>query len=144
MEFAFNNQEHSATHHSPFFLMYGSHPIALPMQFVKSKVPSIQEWLRKRQRAQEEAGAALEYATAQMATHVCRHSQPFKEGQKVWLEITHCDDGYPFRKLDAKRHGPFKIAKVLSKLMYKLALPKTMKIHLVVHASLLSPYHETP
>ena len=57
--------------------------------------------------------------------------------------MTHHENSYPFKNLAPKRHGPYKIEKVLSRLVYKLRLPKTMKIHPVVHASLLSAYHET-
>lgn len=57
--------------------------------------------------------------------------------------MTHHEDGYPFKKLAPKRHGPFRIQKVLSRLVYKLALLSNTKIHPVVHASLLTPYHET-
>lgn len=143
MEFAFNNREHSATKHSPFFLMYRSHPKGLPTAYARSRVPSVNEWLRIRGKAHEEAKSALEYATAQMARRLNRKFTPFHEGQKVWLEMTHHEDGYPFRKLAPKRHGPFKIHKVLSKLVYKLALPSNTKIHPIVHASLLTSYLET-
>jgi hypothetical protein len=57
--------------------------------------------------------------------------------------MKHHSNGYPFRKLAPKQHGPFKIQKVLSRLVYQLTLPKHMKIHPMFHASLLSPYHET-
>jgi hypothetical protein len=57
--------------------------------------------------------------------------------------MKHHSDGYPFRKLAPKQHGPFKIQKVLSRLVYQLTLPKHMKIHPVFHVSLLSLYHET-
>lgn len=143
MEFALNNQEHSATKHSPFFLMYRSHPKAFPTVFPNSKVPSIQEWTLSKIRAQEEAGAALELATQRMAARVNRNFIPFQEDQKVWLETKNLETGYPYRKLAPKREGPFKIREVLSPLVYKLGLPKRMKCHDVFHASLLTPYHET-
>ena len=46
-------------------------------------------------------------------------------------------------KFTPKREGPFLITKVLSSLSYQLKLPDTWKIHLVFHASPLSPYLET-
>lgn len=113
MEFAFNNREHSATKHSPFFLMYGSHPKGLPTSYARSRVPSVNEWLQIREKAHEEAQSALEHATAQMAKQLNQRFSPFQEEQKVWLEMTHHEDGYPFKKLAPKRHRPFKIQKVL-------------------------------
>ena len=44
LEFAFNNREHSATKQSPFYLMYGSHPKALPLHFPISKVRYKNGW----------------------------------------------------------------------------------------------------
>lgn len=143
MEFAFNNREHSATRYSPFFLMLGSHPKAVPSTFPRTKVPSIQQWLLQRQRIREEANAAMDLATSRMASRFYRHFQPFSKGQKVWLEMTHFNDGYPFKKLAPKRQGPFTIKEVLGKLVYRLDLRGQRKIHDVFHASLLTPYHET-
>ena len=47
-------------------------------------------------------------------------------------------------KLAPKRYGPFKIIKEISPVAYWLQLPLTWMIHDVFHASLLSPYSETP
>jgi hypothetical protein len=46
-------------------------------------------------------------------------------------------------KLAAKRHGPFKITRVLSPLNYQLELPAQWRIHDVFHVDLLTPYRET-
>src|SRR3979490_568157 len=39
-----------------------------------------------------------------------------------------------------KREGPFKVIEVLSPLSYRLELPRSWKIHPVIHITLLSPY----
>lgn len=142
MEFAFNNQEHSVTKHSLFFLMYGSYLKGLPTSYAHSRVSLVNEWLWIREKAHEKAQSALEHATAQMAKRLNQGFSPFQEEQKVWLEMTHHEDGCLFKKLASKRHRPFRIQKVLSRLMYKLALPSNTKIHPVIHTSLLTPYHE--
>ena len=49
----------------------------------------------------------------------------------------------PTVKLAPKRHGPFKITRVLSPITYQLELPPQWKIHDVFHIDLLTPYHET-
>jgi hypothetical protein len=46
-------------------------------------------------------------------------------------------------KLAPRRHGPFQITQVISPVAYKLALPHQWTIHLVFHASLLTPYVKT-
>src|SRR5690606_41852111 len=50
----------------------------------------------------------------------------------------------PTRKLDYRRHGPFKITKVVSPHAYKLDLPLTLKIHHVQNVSLLDPASKDP
>jgi hypothetical protein len=61
----------------------------------------------------------------------------------VWLEGRHIKTHQPMAKLATKRHGPFKITRVLSPLNYQLELPAQWKIHNVFHADLLTPYRET-
>jgi len=41
-------------------------------------------------------------------------------------------------------YGPFRVATKISHIAYYLTLPETWKIHNVFHASLLTPYKETP
>jgi hypothetical protein len=70
--------------------------------------------MQKRQHAQEEAKAVMDYAAAQMAKRLNHKFTPFQQGQKVWLEMKHHSDGYSFCKLAPKQHRPFKVQKVLS------------------------------
>ena len=48
----------------------------------------------------------------------------------------------PSIKLSPKRHGPFKVKKVLSPITYQLDLPIQWKIHDIFHIDLLTPYQE--
>jgi hypothetical protein len=50
---------------------------------------------------------------------------------------------YQASKLNPKWYGPFRIAKVISPVAYRLELPNNWWIHDVFHASLLAPYRET-
>ena len=47
------------------------------------------------------------------------------------------------KKLAPKCYGPFEILKKVSKVAYKLRLPKQMKIHNVFHVNLLFPFIHT-
>jgi Chromo (CHRromatin Organisation MOdifier) domain len=64
-------------------------------------------------------------------------------GSKVWLEGANLKLTHPKAKLDAKRYGPFLITKVISPVVFQLALPPQWRIHDVFHASLLTPHKET-
>jgi len=67
----------------------------------------------------------------------------WKKGQEVWLDTKNLALPYGTIKLALRRHGPFKIEKVLSPVAYQLCLPLQWTIHPVFHTSLLTPYTET-
>ena len=69
--------------------------------------------------------------------------QRYKTGDQVWLEGHNLRIDQPSTKLTPKRHGPFKIKKVLSPITYQLELPPQWKIHYIFHVDLLTPYHKT-
>jgi hypothetical protein len=61
----------------------------------------------------------------------------------VWLEGRNLRIDQPAAKLAPRRHGPFRVAQVMSPVSYRLALPLQWKIHSVFHIDLLSPHRET-
>ena len=67
----------------------------------------------------------------------------YQDGDLVWLEGRNLHLDRPAVKLAPKRHGPFKVTRVLSPITYQLELPPQWKIHNVFHIDLLTPYHET-
>ena len=68
----------------------------------------------------------------------------YNTGDQVWLEGKNLKFPHQVTKLAPKRYGPFKIIKTISPVAYRLQLPPTWTIHNMFHASLLSPYSETP
>jgi hypothetical protein len=96
--------------------------------------------------ARSEATAVLKIAEEAVKA---QHDIYGAEGPKlqpddlVWLEGKNLKTQYPLAKLAPKPYGPFRIDKEIGLGFYKLELPKHMKIHLVFHASLLTPYTET-
>ena len=101
----------------------------------------------------EEVGAALAKAKEDMKRYYDRgrtERPEYAPGDKVWLEGKNLKTIRPKAKLDAKRHGPFTVTEVLgdnpdTAVNFRLDIPKSWKrIHPVFHASLLTPYVETP
>jgi hypothetical protein len=92
--------------------------------------------------ARSEATAALKIAEEAMKAQRDIYGA---EGPKlqtdnlVWLEGKNLKTQYPSAKLAPKQYGPFKIDKEIGLGSYQLELPKHLKIHLVFHASLLTP-----
>ena len=139
-EFTHNHHLHSVTSQSLFFLMMGYEPHALPSIIQNSAIPAVETRLKNLTAIWNEALAAHELARQVMAACTQWRFVPFKKGEKVWLEAWNLKHSVTNPKFAPKREGPFTITKVLSPITYQLCLPKTWKIHLVFHATLLSPY----
>ena len=64
-EFTHNQRTHEALKQTPFYLMYGANPVALPLA-VKTTAPAATEHLSSLNKAREEALAAHELAHQKM------------------------------------------------------------------------------
>ena len=142
LEFSYNQKPHAKMLKSPFYLMYGENPMAIPIAYQKTNLPAVNDWLESLHHARDEAQAAHESARQQMLQKITSKFKPFWMGDKVWLESKNLKLWYESRKLVLKCEEPFKIQEVLGPLTYCLELPKQWKIHPVFHATLLSPYKE--
>ena len=143
LEFSHNQRPHSVTKQSPFHLMMGYEPRAIPGIIPESDAPSVTERLSKLQASRDEALAAHETARRHMADRITRTFTPFKEGEEVWLETTNIKMMPDHPKFKEKRTGPFKITRKLSDWAYELELPADWKVHPVFHASLLTRFTTT-
>ena len=122
--------------------MMGYEPRALPSVISNTSIPAVEARLKTLSTARNEALAAHELARQVISSRSRRGFKPFAKGDKVWLEAQNLKRLIINPKFAPKWEGPFTITKVLSPIVYQLRLPKTWKIHLVFHASLLSPYRE--
>ena len=76
-------------------------------------------------------------AMAKSANLHCRDVE-FLPGQLVWLKTDHLQlAGSLSRKLAVKWAGPYKILEAVNPVAMKLDLPKAIKLHPVVHVSML-------
>ena len=141
-EFAHNHHPHSVTNQSPFYLMMGYEPHALPLVIADTSIPAVESRLKTLSTTRNEALAAHELAQQVMSSRFQKGFKPFAKGDKVWLEARTLKRLIINPKFAPKLEGPFTITKILSPIIYQLRLPKTWKIHPGFHASLLSPYCE--
>jgi len=141
LEFIHNSRRHTNRAQSPFELMFGYAPPALPTSFEDTNIPELDERLQLLSRIRREALTAHEIARQRMLHHIKSDFQPFTQGQKVWLENQNLKTMYN-KKITPKREGPFPIKEVLGPITYRLALPRHWKIHDSFHACLLSPYKQ--
>jgi hypothetical protein len=141
LEFTHNNRRHADRQHTPFELMFGESPVAVPLSFENTKYPTMGERMKTLIRNREEALAAHELARSRMAERRKSTFVPFTKGDQVWLDSRNLKTIY-HKKMKPKREGPFLITKVLGPVTYRLRLPVSWRIHNVFHAALLRPYKE--
>ena len=142
-EFAYNNAKHEGTKETPFFLEYGRHPRAGPTLVKTGTNTDLNDIMRQRHDAQEQAKAALNLAAERMKYYYDLGVQgvPFKVGDKVLLSLK--DYQRTERALQAKYEGPFEIIEQITPVTFKLKLPARFRaIHPVFHASKLVTYTE--
>jgi hypothetical protein len=142
MEFTHNNRRHADRQKTPFELMFGDSPIAIPLSFENTKFPTVEDKMKMLIKNREEALAAHELARTRMMERRKSTFTPFKQGDKVWLDTRNLKTNH-HKKIGPRREGPFEITKVIGPVTYQLNLPKTWKIHNVFHAVLLRQYKET-
>ena len=135
-EFVHSIWPHSTTRRSPFYLIMGYEPQALPNISNKTDLPTVEKQLNELIKARDEASAAHELARFTMKNWIQSKFTPFIIGDKVWLEARNLKRNVTNPKFTTRIEGPFKITKVLSSLSYQLEIPKSWKIHLVLHTSL--------
>ena len=141
VEFTHNNWWHANRKHTPFELMYGESPKAMPIMFGKTKYPLIKQHMHNLIPDREEALAAHKLAMRRIADRQKNTFVLFKVGDKVWLYMRNIKTTYN-PKIGPRREGPFEISDVLGPLTYRLNLPNSWWIHNVFHAILLWPYVE--
>jgi hypothetical protein len=155
VEFAINNTKHASSGFTPFFLNYGLHPktpLSVQLPAVEEApvtdlgAPAVTKFVADLQAAITKAKALLQAAQdRQKACADKRRGQDpdYVVGQEVLLSSKHIPLKHPgSNKLLPRWLGPFRVAKRISSVSYKLALPTTMsRLHPVFHASLLKPYY---
>ena len=66
LEFMHNNRQHADHQNTPFELMLGITPVAIPLSFENTKYPTIEDKMKKLLQEREEALAAHELARSRM------------------------------------------------------------------------------
>ena len=80
LEFTHNNRRHADRQNTPFELMFGESPVAIPLSFENTKYPSIEEKMGTLLRNREEVLAAHELARSCMIIQQKSAFVPFKIG----------------------------------------------------------------
>jgi hypothetical protein len=145
-EFAMNNSVHSSLHKTPFFLVFGQHPLT-PLaaeMLIEDKVACARafSFAQERKQAFHQAMQQLTMARDRYKSYKDANLKDvsFEVGQQVLLSTVNLNKHNYNRKLFPKFVGPFPIIEKINDVAYRLELPPTMTIHNVFHVSLLKAY----
>jgi hypothetical protein len=134
-----NNSKNVSTGYAPSKLLIRWEPPLTPRQTNPSNNQLAERTVEQLKQHRTLTTSALN----QLANNKAPKEANYKQGQQVWLEAKNLALPYGTIKLAPRRHGPFRITKIISPVVYKLELPHQWNIHPVFHASLLTPYTET-
>ena len=136
-EFTHNSWKNETMGQTPFETLMGYTPRAEIFN-VASSIHTMALCLRDWKKAREEAQWLMIKAQKKWAQRRTLE-WTFKIGDWVWLKGRNLHLDCPLIKLSPKRHGPFKIKKVLSPITYQLDLPTQWNIHDIFNIDLLTP-----
>jgi hypothetical protein len=139
-QFAFNAWPNATTKKAPFELIMGHIPRA-HQTFRDMSSPPLNDCLALISQAHKDAADALRKS---QELETLSSFIPYCIGDRVWLEGCNLHTTHPSAKLAPRRYGPFLVTLAISRTSFWLKLPLSWKIHNVFHASLLTPYKETP
>ena len=143
-EFAYNDSMNPSIGYSPFYLNYGFHPNT-PLSLVckttkEGDSEQIKSFFARTRADFQNAKNTLRSAQERQAKYANKRRQDctFVVGDKVWLAADHLKlppATNASRKLQPRYYGPYRVSAVISPVAYKLDLPKTFRIHPVIHIS---------
>ena len=144
VEYWYNTSLHSALGKSPFEVLYGSSPrhFGLSPDSACSQ-PDLQAWLQDRQLMQTLLRQHLERVRLRMKHQADkkRSERSFAVGDRVYLKLQpYVQSSVAPRahhKLLFKYYGPYEVLERIGTVAYRLNLPATSRIHLVIHVSQL-------
>ena len=148
VEMVVNSLPNMSTSYSPFYLMYGHHPV-LPVELLRgdesTNVEVLSKFLERTQEVWRQVRVQMEKAVAiQKSYYDKKHRDiQFSVGDLVLLRTQNLRlKGIP-HKLQRKFCGPYKILERIGTQAYQLKLPDSWRIHPVFHISLLQQWRES-
>jgi transposase InsO family protein len=143
-EYWYNTSVHTAHGMTPFQVMFGRLPREFgTIQANQSNIPDLAAWLHEREVIRDLLRQQLLRAQQRMKQQADKHcsEREFAIGDSVYLKLQPYVQTSiarrPHQKLAFRYYGPYTILQRVGQVAYKLNLPASSQIHVVVHVSLL-------
>jgi hypothetical protein len=123
--------------------MLGFHPRKGTEPRLEVPTEAADNFAKRMQLVREEAAASMRVAQETMKRFYDRkrgEDPGYEPGDEVYLSGKNLTTHRPMKKLDDKRHGPFKVVRKVGSLSYELKLPDTWKVHPVFNTVFLKPW----
>lgn len=146
-EYAHNTLQSSATGLSPFECQFGYTPPLFPEEQAQVGVPSAQRFVQRCRLTWRKARHTLLRTSQRYQSQANRRRRTapnFRAGQRVWLATKNLPLRVESKKLSQKYIGPFRIARKVNPVSYRLFLPRSLRINPTFHVSLLKPVLSSP
>ena len=144
-EFAYNN---SVNRHgyTPFRAVLGYDPTTIHLaKNEESKSLAAEAWLARMENVHREIHQLLRQEKKARASKAPPgKAREFEIGEQVLVDRRNLTIREGTRKLSDKYIGPFTVAAKVGSSAYRLELPKRIRMHNVIHVSLLKPYKSRP
>jgi hypothetical protein len=145
-EWSYNTATHTATGLTPFQVVYGRTPPALPIYIPGStQLQAVEATLMDRETVLQELKEKLLKAQTIMKAIADQKRIPhkFAIGDLVFVKLRPYRQvsvaGKRIQKLSKRYYGPFKLIKAIGEVAFQLELPPSSRIHPVFHVSQLKP-----
>lgn len=143
-EFCYNNTIQESLKESPFYANYGYNPRFSPAIPSTSDVPRADQFTKDLSELFKKLKENLKQAVKKQEIFANKHrikAPEYKINDKVWINSSLIIRNKN-KKLKPRKLGPFRIIEKVSPVSYKIELPKTLRIHPIIHVSELEPYFE--
>jgi hypothetical protein len=145
-EWSYNTATHTTTGLTPFQVVYGRTPPALPIYIPGStQLQAVEATLMDRETVLQELKEKLLKAQTIMKAIADQKRIPhkFAVGDLVFVKLRPYRQvsvaGKRIHKLSKRYYGPFKLIKAIGEVAFQLELPPSSRIHPVFHVSQLKP-----
>lgn len=142
-QFAYNSTTTSTHGFTPFAAAYGWNPRAIRLNNDEINNPAAEDWLDRLSKVHAEIAGTLRSINKSRMQHSINKdkARTFAIGDLVLVDRRNLTiKAGNNRSLTNKYIGPFKVLGRKGRHAYKLDIPKRMRVHYVVHVSLLKPF----